>query len=589
MNKIARRKTISIATLADMSNNKALQTIKAQTMFVIMLMSLLFMGQASAQIALPLPPVDGVLDTGFFPPAGSTVSAIAVRDDRRVIIGGFFTTSGGLNRNRLAVINPDGSLDTEFPNISVNNGGVLDILIQSDGSFIIAGSFTTITVPDGTANGNTVTRNRIARFSADGVLDAGYSPNVSGQINVLASQTIDGEEHVLIGGSFTNFNGRNRIARLQPNGDVDSRFTASANNQVQSIAVTPDNQVLIGGTFGSISNIGTPGSTARDNIARLDVDGTVDTSFNAGNININGANGSVNGILVQADGQIVILGAFTSVGGVSRLQFARLNPNGSVEAGYNEGGFDANGTDIGGLEGLSDGLLQADGKLIIVGSVNVDFEDGGNIVPNIIRVNTDGTYDPTFTAVSTNPVSTVAIQPFDNAILVGSFPSTVAGGGVDGLPHSGVARFGNSVLPVFNFTATPENLQQTVIESNLATPNAGNSFSFEVTRTVNTTSVAVVSFEIVGSGDNPTDDDDFSSSLGTTVVFEPDVVRQTIDVVVAGDTRTEQDETFTISLVDVQNAVLGTPITAQGTIEEEQPPLCLPIEASNGNFAVICI
>ena len=532
-------------------------------------------GQAQAQISLP-PIVDGVLDTGFFPPANSTVSAIAVRDDRRVIIGGFFTTSGGLNRNRLAVLNPDGSLDTEFPNISVNNGGVLDILIQSDGSFIIAGSFTTITVPDGTANGNTVTRNRVARFSAEGVLDTDYDPNLSGTVNVLASQTIDGEEHVLIGGSFLDFfTGRSHIARVLPSGVIDFSFiagTASPSSSVQSIAVTPDNQVLIGGTFDLIFNAVDETTIARDNIALLNVDGTVDTSFNAGNINLNGNNGSVNGILVQEDGQIVILGAFTSVGGVSRLQFARLNPNGSVEAGYNEDGFDANGADIGGIQGLFDGLLQADGKLIVVGSINVNFQNAGSIVPNIIRVNTDGTYDPTFTASNSNPVSALGIQPFDNAILVGSFPAGVSGGGNSGF-HSGVARLGNSVLPVFNFTAEQVNTVQSAVEgdtNSLVVPEERR-YNIEIVRSVNTDIISIVSLEVVGSGENPTSADDFSLSFGLVadIIFDAGQTRTNFTFAAAGDIDIEPDETFSVRLTGASNGVVGQLDTIQGVIPND--------------------
>ena len=77
-----------------------------------------------------------------------------VQSDGKIIIGGTFTTVGGTERNRVARLNSDGSLDAGFdPNA---NEAIRAVAVQSDGKVIIGGSFTTV--------GGT-TRNRLARLS----------------------------------------------------------------------------------------------------------------------------------------------------------------------------------------------------------------------------------------------------------------------------------------------------------------------------------------------------------------------------------------------------------------------------------------
>src|ERR1017187_4144188 len=53
----------------------------------------------------------------------------------------------------------------------------------------------------------------------------------------------------------------------------------------------------------------------------------LDPSFKVGP----GANRAVNGMVVQADGRILVGGEFTSIGGCSNSFLARLNPDGSAD------------------------------------------------------------------------------------------------------------------------------------------------------------------------------------------------------------------------------------------------------------------
>ena len=100
----------------------------------------------------------------------------------------------------------------------------------------------------------------------------------------------------------------NTFAPTGPNGPVYALET-------QYTAQYTTNKVLIGGGFTSYNGV------ARNNIARLNANGSLDTSFNPGT----GANGAVYAI---ADNDYIrkarIGGAFTTYNGVSRPGIAQI-------------------------------------------------------------------------------------------------------------------------------------------------------------------------------------------------------------------------------------------------------------------------
>ena len=85
----------------------------------------------------------------------------------------------------------------------------------------------------------------------------------------------------------------------------------------------PDGKILIGGGFTSVLGV------ARNNIARLNTDGTLDTAFNPN------ANDDVYSIAVQADGKILAGGDFTSIGGQPRNRIARLDATTGLADSFN--------------------------------------------------------------------------------------------------------------------------------------------------------------------------------------------------------------------------------------------------------------
>src|SRR5204862_3149330 len=117
---------------------------------------------------------------------------------------------------------------------------------------------------------------------------------------------------ILIGGIFSTFNGsaRNRIARLNSNGTLDTGFNpgTGTNNFVYTMALQPDGRIVIAGNFTNYNG------TTRYRIARINSDGTLDTSFDGGTE----ANGDISAVRLQPDGRILMAGDFTSYNGTGR-------------------------------------------------------------------------------------------------------------------------------------------------------------------------------------------------------------------------------------------------------------------------------
>lgn len=135
-------------------------------------------------------------------------------------------------------------------------------------------------------------------------------------------------------GSFTGYNSTSfgRIIKLLPNGDADNTFNTGSgfNNNTfgfQSIVEQADGKILATGDFTSFSGV------ARNRIARLNTDGSLDTSFVVGT----GFNSITSGIDVDSQGRIVVCGSYSSYSGVSANRIIRLTTGGTVDSSFSYG------------------------------------------------------------------------------------------------------------------------------------------------------------------------------------------------------------------------------------------------------------
>jgi len=429
---------------------------------------------------------NGSLDSSFNPGAGANggVSSIALQSDGKAVVGGSFSTVNGTSLNRIARLNADGSLDVAFqPGQGVDPISSLvvqpdaSLVIQPDGKVLVGGVFTFINgtnryasarlntdgsrdetfiaatnfnpdllavkhyddcfsgncdlfawastvavLADGKVliGGTVLTevlygdeylhyyRAILGRFYADGSLDTNFAPVFGGpynrwdypQFRGVGQLIVQPDGKVLVSGNFPSVNGTNRsgIARLNANGTLDNTFNAGTNNDAYSMALQSDGKVLIGGS-----------SNFTNRVARLNADGSLDGSFNPGA----GANGVVTSIVVQSDGKVLIGGNFTTVNGTNRNRIARLNADGSLDSGFNPGT---------GADGFVSSIaLQSDGNVLIGG----DFLTVNGVWrPFVVRLYGDAVVRPSLNISRSNafvilswPVTGLNFQLQENSDL----------------------------------------------------------------------------------------------------------------------------------------------------------------------------
>ena len=392
---------------------------------------------------------NGSLGTIWNVSANNTINTIALQSDGKIIIGGSFTLINGIVRNRIARINVDGTLDTTFvpagtgSNTGANNT-VNAIAIQNDGKIIVGGYFT--------AYGGTTT-NRILRLNSSGTRDTTFNPGGAGvewdtltiaNDCAIFSVLIKSDGSILIGGNFWNYNGSNCASFVQLYNDGTKMPTycfgntfynysnTSPNNSesVRSILVQNDGKIILAGKFNNIR--------FHKYITRLE-NGSEDASFNPGTgVAFDNDLYGIKDLLVQADGKTIIMGTFHNYNGVKSPCIARLNTNGSLDTSFNTSSLDI---DVFGSS-ISTIALQNDGKVLMYGKFN-----GTN---SLIRLNTDGSKDTSFNPIfNTNAiVSAIKVQADGKILIGGGFTQ------VNGIARNNVARLNpdGSLDTTFNLT-----------------------------------------------------------------------------------------------------------------------------------------
>ena len=439
----------------------------------------------TARINLARLNTDGSLDTSFDLGADMTFTEgpLAVQADGKILLASTFLTAGGTDYPGLVRLNADGSLDPSYQSSLANVIiGFASIVLQPDGKALVDGDFNNPAFPnverlnpDGTVdtsfnagpfNGAT---NGATLLPGGAVAVTGYFSQVQGLprpgiVRLLANGSVDpafvppaggfvGEEYVVPGtiavqadgklvsaGRFVFVGGQPSpsIARFNLDGSLDASFRpgtgagmGTSSGVAEVLAVQPDGKVLVGGDFSSVNGVACIG------YARLNADGSLDTSFQTGTVTgtpgelqYKPVPGVVDAFSIQPDGKIIVAGFFDHLGGLPATNSGRLNPDGSVDLSFlpppTSGGLQAQ---YGLIQALA---LQPDGKVLVAGTFS-------NPAPNLARFNADGSLDTGFNPAlgSGAGVNTVAVQP-DGQILVGG--DFGFGSSTDVANGSGVAR-----------------------------------------------------------------------------------------------------------------------------------------------------
>ncbi|MDQ4121097.1 MAG: FG-GAP-like repeat-containing protein [Acidobacteriota bacterium] len=336
---------------------------------------------------------DGTVDNTFVTETSvtrglfGTVNDIEIRPDGKILAAGNFTyedNTGSTRFRNVALFNSDGSRDTLFYYDGPEN--VLDLALLPDNRILVGGSVF------------------LQRRSANGTAEFNYS--VNGAVNTIALLP-DGQ--ILIGGGFTQYNGfaQGKIAKIALDGSLNVSFNSNGagfNNAVNRIVLAPDGKIVVGGSFNNFN-----GNTHL-HIVRLNSNGLLDTTFNYTPAEIIAPPLDVK---VQADGKIVLSDFNSLPTGTNRRDVKRLNVDGTLDASF--------GVSISSYGTVYDILPLPDGKILIGGAFDA-INDVRRI--NLARLNANGTLDASFTGAligcceSITPVYSIAVLP-TGKILVG--------------------------------------------------------------------------------------------------------------------------------------------------------------------------
>ena len=211
--------------------------------------------------------------------------------------------------------------------------------------------------------------------------------------NSIVVQT-DGK--LVVGGSTTNLDDTTdfALARYNSNGTLDNTFGTSGKVKttfasfdfVGALALQPDGKIVAAGM--TVINF-----MPNFAVARYNSNGTLDSTFGIGGRVITGFGGSAQVFAagVQADGKIVVAG-YVNINGNFNFALARYNSNGTLDATFGTGGKKTTAFGTPSVAQANALRIQRDGKIVLAGLTVV------NNIANfaLARYNGNGTLDGTF-------------------------------------------------------------------------------------------------------------------------------------------------------------------------------------------------
>ena len=298
----------------------------------------------------------GNLDYNFDPSAGFAnvgsnpveVSRIVPLPNGRMLVGGSFASYGGISTPNFARINANGSLDPTFLHGFGASAKVNDFILQPDGRIVVVGQFDAF---------HELVLPGIARILADGRPDPSFLPGSGVGINgVVHAVDLQSDGRILVGGAFSGFDGTNRagIARVNTDGSLDTTFDPGTgiSGTVYELEVLTSGQILVAGEFTSVNG------SALNGMARLNSDGSVDTAFSSPFE----TTAKVTEFIVRPNGQLLASGGFNLLGANGRRNVVRLNADGSLDGTFGSNGLTA------GPDGTVNAMaLCGDGSLLVGG------------------------------------------------------------------------------------------------------------------------------------------------------------------------------------------------------------------------------
>jgi uncharacterized delta-60 repeat protein len=387
-------------------------------------------------------------DFGSYEYAG----AVAIQSDGKIVVaGGVYDPATGSDDFGLARYNPNGSLDVSFGTngLQTTDFGFYEyargLAIQSDGKIVVAGG-----IYDPAASNEDF---GLARYNTDGLLDNTFSEDGKqttdfgdsyDNANAIAIQS-DGK--IVVAGGVSNPAPGNRdfgLARYNTDGLLDNTFSEDGKqttdfgsyDNANGVAIQSDGKIVVVGEIESAT-------TENEDIglARYNTNGVLDKNFDRdGKLTryFPASDGTFYAIAVQSDGKVVVAGRAKNLSDNYDFALARYNADGSLDRNFNRSGKQT--TDFfGGSDYVHGVAIQSDGKIVVAGRVFNPTTDNNDF--GLARYNTNGSLDKTFSGDgkqttdfgSYEDARGLAIQSDGKIVVVGEFYNPESGSGDFGL------------------------------------------------------------------------------------------------------------------------------------------------------------
>ena len=208
--------------------------------------------------------------------------------------------------------------------------------------------------------------------------------------------------YVFIGGDIDNYGGYpiDTVIKLNKNGSLNTSFEYTGTPYYTECVIEQnDGKVLTSGLGTRL-------------LRRLTSTGAIDGTFTE--LTTSGpSTGVAYSFDIQSDGKVVVGGAFTTVSGNSYNRICRVNSGGTLDTSFNIGtGFNNQVLEV---------KIQPDGKILAVGNFT---QYSGTSVQGLVRLNSDGTLDTTFTAATGSGGNSFLLLP-DGKIIVETFSAAL--------------------------------------------------------------------------------------------------------------------------------------------------------------------
>ncbi|MCH9801700.1 MAG: delta-60 repeat domain-containing protein [Actinomycetia bacterium] len=248
----------------------------------------------------------------------------------------------------------------------------------------------------------------LIRLKSKGKRDKSFKPG-SGPNGPVESIIPLNDGKLLIGGNFTTYGGQamGNIARLNADGSLDTSYQpAEFNDQVSAMALMRNGSLLVAGFFTSYGSQAVTGG-----LVKLNPDATLDTSFAAP---ADLQPGSVQSLLKLKNGKALVGGTFPSYGSSSGGGLVQVNSDGSVDSEFDVGsGF---GSAVGGVYSM-----QKYRRGFLIGGSFSQYDEMRAV--NLVHVGDNGWLSKLFSTGKgfDGQVNSVSIQPNNRVVVVGNF------------------------------------------------------------------------------------------------------------------------------------------------------------------------